>query len=233
MFDDGHDLVPLCPLFTFVSSVVPRYTRNRWVRARVRHVRAQRELRGRQGALSVAADGDPLRAPGDARRPGHRLAPPTRTRSAWRSTACRRTTIRDVNYDGTYEDLFFYVERLIVQACGEDVAGRLHTARSRNDIDMTMYRMRQREFMLGLLAATLRSAPVAARPRRPASRHDVRRPHAHAAGAADDRRALPARGRRAARARRDAAEGRLRAHQPEPARRLRDHRHRVSTSIGS
>jgi len=62
--------------------------------------------------------------------------------------------VRDVKYDGTYEDLFFYVERLIVQACGEDVAGRLHTARSRNDIDMTMYRMRQREFVLALTAAT-------------------------------------------------------------------------------
>src|SRR5262245_33452028 len=35
-------------------------------------------------------------------------------------------------YDGTCEDLFFYVERLIARACGEDVAGRLHTARSRN-----------------------------------------------------------------------------------------------------
>ena len=42
--------------------------------------------------------------------------------------------IRDVKYDGTYEDLFFYVERLIVQACGEDVAGRLHTARSRQSV---------------------------------------------------------------------------------------------------
>ena len=62
--------------------------------------------------------------------------------------------IRAVAYDGTYEDLFFYIERLIVAACGDDVAGRLHTARSRNDIDMTMYRMRQREFVLGLLAAT-------------------------------------------------------------------------------
>jgi len=62
--------------------------------------------------------------------------------------------VRDVKYEGTYEDLFFYVERLIVQACGEDVAGRLHTARSRNDIDMTMYRMRQREFVLALTAAT-------------------------------------------------------------------------------
>jgi argininosuccinate lyase len=62
--------------------------------------------------------------------------------------------IRRVKYDGTYEDLFFYIERLIVAACGDDVAGRLHTARSRNDIDMTMYRMRQREFILGLLQAT-------------------------------------------------------------------------------
>jgi len=62
--------------------------------------------------------------------------------------------IRNVKYDGTYEDLFFYVERLVIQAAGDEVAGRLHTARSRNDIDMTMYRMRQREFILGLLAAS-------------------------------------------------------------------------------
>jgi argininosuccinate lyase len=61
--------------------------------------------------------------------------------------------VRAVTYDGTYEDLFFYVERLLVQACGESVAGRLHTARSRNDIDMTMYRMRQREFILAVLDA--------------------------------------------------------------------------------
>src|SRR5205085_4767500 len=38
--------------------------------------------------------------------------------------------------------------------CGDEVAGRLHTARSRNDIDMTMYRMRQREVILTLLNAT-------------------------------------------------------------------------------
>jgi argininosuccinate lyase len=63
--------------------------------------------------------------------------------------------VRRVAYDGTYEDLFCYVEGLVIAACGEDVAGRLHTARSRNDIDMTMYRMRQREFILGLTAATL------------------------------------------------------------------------------
>jgi argininosuccinate lyase len=63
--------------------------------------------------------------------------------------------VRAARYDGSCEDLFFYVERLLIEACGEETAGRLHTARSRNDIDMTMYRMRQREFVLGLLGATL------------------------------------------------------------------------------
>jgi argininosuccinate lyase len=64
-------------------------------------------------------------------------------------------TVRQVIYDGTYEDLFYYIERLLKEACGEDVAGRLHTARSRNDIDMTMYRMRQREFIAALAAGVL------------------------------------------------------------------------------
>jgi len=63
--------------------------------------------------------------------------------------------VRRADYDQRCEDLFFYVDGLISAACGEEIAGRLHTARSRNDIDMTMYRMRQREFVLGLLAATL------------------------------------------------------------------------------
>jgi len=58
-------------------------------------------------------------------------------------------------YDGSCEDLFFYLDRLLARECGEEVAGRLHTARSRNDIDMTMYRMRQREFLLALIRATV------------------------------------------------------------------------------
>ena len=64
--------------------------------------------------------------------------------------------VRRVQYDGTYEDLFFYVERLVVKGCGEEAAGRLHTARSRNDIDMTMYRMQQREMVLAVFEATER-----------------------------------------------------------------------------
>jgi argininosuccinate lyase len=58
-------------------------------------------------------------------------------------------------YDDACEDLFFFVERHIASACGDEVAGRLRAARSRNDIDMTMYRMRQREFIATLAAAAL------------------------------------------------------------------------------
>jgi argininosuccinate lyase len=63
------------------------------------------------------------------------------------------TAIRKTPYDGSCEDLFSHVERILGEACGEDVAGRLHTARSRNDIDMTMYRLRQREFILRVIDA--------------------------------------------------------------------------------
>jgi argininosuccinate lyase len=68
--------------------------------------------------------------------------------------------VRRVAYDDSCEDLFFYVDRLIVNACGEEAAGRLHTARSRNDIDMTMYRMRQREMILAVLDGSLRLRSV-------------------------------------------------------------------------
>jgi len=63
--------------------------------------------------------------------------------------------VKQVAYDGSCEDLFFYVERLVARGCGEETAGRLHTARSRNDIDMTMYRMLQRQMVLDLLDRVL------------------------------------------------------------------------------
>ncbi len=68
--------------------------------------------------------------------------------------------IRKTEYDGTCEDLFFFVDRLLVRACGEEAAGRLHTARSRNDIDMTMYRMQQRTLVLALYEGGLRLRDV-------------------------------------------------------------------------
>src|SRR4030095_11359412 len=36
--------------------------------------------------------------------------------------------VRGAKYDGSCEDLYFFVERLVIDACGEEVAGRLHTA---------------------------------------------------------------------------------------------------------
>ncbi len=59
-------------------------------------------------------------------------------------------SLRQAVFDGSVEDLFFHVDRLLGRACGIEAAGRLHTARSRNDIDMTMYRMRLRESLLDL-----------------------------------------------------------------------------------
>ena len=62
--------------------------------------------------------------------------------------------IRNAEYDGSVEDLFFYLQREITEACGDpDVAGRLHTARSRNDIDVTIYRLYLREQALELIDA--------------------------------------------------------------------------------
>jgi argininosuccinate lyase len=49
--------------------------------------------------------------------------------------------IRNAKYDGTFEDLFFFVQRKLAERCGVENAGKIHTARSRNDIDLTMYRM--------------------------------------------------------------------------------------------
>lgn len=69
--------------------------------------------------------------------------------------AISREQVRRARFDGTDEDLFCHVNRLLVEECGEEVAGRLHTARSRNDIDAVLYRMRQRDLVLGLLEATL------------------------------------------------------------------------------
>jgi argininosuccinate lyase len=63
--------------------------------------------------------------------------------------------IRSAEYDGTFEDLFFYVEQKLAEVCGAEVAGKMHTARSRNDIDLTMYRMILRDRLLQTFAALL------------------------------------------------------------------------------
>ena len=52
-----------------------------------------------------------------------------------------RGELSSVPYDGKTEDLFFFVEEALERLCGKAVAGSMHTARSRNDIDITLYRM--------------------------------------------------------------------------------------------
>lgn len=44
-------------------------------------------------------------------------------------------------YTGEVEDFFFLIEKELKSRIGVDVAGRLHTARSRNDIDHTLFKL--------------------------------------------------------------------------------------------
>jgi argininosuccinate lyase len=46
-----------------------------------------------------------------------------------------------LTYTGEVEDFFFYVEKELKARLGPDLAGRLHTARSRNDIDHTVFKL--------------------------------------------------------------------------------------------
>jgi argininosuccinate lyase len=62
-----------------------------------------------------------------------------------------RAELGSVPYDGHSEDLFFYVEQALARLCCEENSGRMHTARSRNDIDITQYRMRLRSEIVEIL----------------------------------------------------------------------------------
>lgn len=46
-----------------------------------------------------------------------------------------------LEYTGEVEDFFFFVEMELKKRLGPDLAGRLHTARSRNDIDHTLFKL--------------------------------------------------------------------------------------------
>lgn len=66
-----------------------------------------------------------------------------------------RAKLRETSYNGDFEDLFFLVEHELASICGSEVAGKMHTARSRNDIDLTMYRMVMRKYLLNFLSSQL------------------------------------------------------------------------------
>ena len=71
-----------------------------------------------------------------------------------------REAILTARYNGKYEDLFSYVQDLLIERCGEDAAGKMHTARSRNDIDLTLYRMRLRRDVLRIAQETTEARQV-------------------------------------------------------------------------
>jgi argininosuccinate lyase len=62
-----------------------------------------------------------------------------------------RHELATLPYDGVSEDLFFFVENALERLCGRAAAGSMHTARSRNDIDITQYRMCLRADILTIL----------------------------------------------------------------------------------
>jgi argininosuccinate lyase len=57
-------------------------------------------------------------------------------------------------YDARFEDFFFFVEHSLEQLGDPAVIGKIHTARSRNDIDIALYRMCFRQEILQLSAET-------------------------------------------------------------------------------
>ena len=62
------------------------------------------------------------------------------------------TDIPSLTYTGEVEDFFFLIEKELKRRLGPDLAGRLHTARSRNDIDHTLFKLALKERIDELLA---------------------------------------------------------------------------------
>ena len=57
----------------------------------------------------------------------------------------------NLEYDSSFEDLFFLVEKTLINKIGIDTAGKLHTGRSRNDMEHTMFRIKLREKIISTI----------------------------------------------------------------------------------
>ena len=121
-----------------------------------------------------------------------------------------------VPFDGTYEDLFFYLEHLIA-VVGRRAGGRApaHGAQPQRHRDDDLSHVAARQHRRAG-AGDADAAPRAARAGGAAHAHDLRRAHPHPAGTGDDRRPLSARRHRAARTRRQAARSRVSLDQQNP-----------------
>jgi argininosuccinate lyase len=65
----------------------------------------------------------------------------------------RTIDLDTLTYTGEHEDFFYYVESELIRRLGVDIAGKLHTGRSRNDIDHTVFKLALKERLSSLLAA--------------------------------------------------------------------------------
>jgi len=63
--------------------------------------------------------------------------------------------IQSLSYTGEYEDYFFLVESELNERLNPDIAGMLHTARSRNDMDHTAFKMVLKQHARQLLNQSL------------------------------------------------------------------------------
>ncbi|WP_221567032.1 argininosuccinate lyase [Alkalihalobacillus sp. TS-13] len=54
---------------------------------------------------------------------------------------------KTIEYSAQYEDLFFLIESKISEIIGVEIAGKMHIAKSRNDMGETMYRMVIRDYL--------------------------------------------------------------------------------------
>jgi argininosuccinate lyase len=62
------------------------------------------------------------------------------------------TDVAALTYTGEHEDFFFLVQSELERRLGVETAGKLHTGRSRNDIDHTVFKMALKERLAILLA---------------------------------------------------------------------------------
>jgi argininosuccinate lyase len=67
----------------------------------------------------------------------------------------RDTDVAALTYTGEHEDFFFLVQAELERRLGVETAGKLHTGRSRNDIDHTVFKMALKERLAALLADLL------------------------------------------------------------------------------
>ena len=67
----------------------------------------------------------------------------------------RGTDVAALAYTGEHEDFFFLVQTELERRLGVETAGKLHTGRSRNDIDHTVFKMALKERLAGLLTDLL------------------------------------------------------------------------------